>query len=198
MRTYSTATSAAFATRSATVAHVLIWLQARNRQSGAIETIGFWTGDDHQEFTIDGVSRIYYGAGAAMTPDPLRRQTGLKVRNWRCKFSGVSAEAQMAVRGYDPRHAPVEVHRAMFDPLSRNLLDAPHLKLRGFIDAIQYQTPAKGDTGGITVDVANSARALTKGLSRYRSHATLQARDDTDDFRKYASVADAGETPWGR
>lgn len=198
MRIFSPATAAFFASRGATVAHVLIWLQARNRKTGTAETIGFWTGDDHREFAIDGQTRTYYGAGAAMAPDPLRLRTGVKAGSWRCKFSGASREAQMAVRGYDPRHAPVEVHRVLFDPLSRNLLDEPHLKLRGYVDTISYQTPAKGGTGGITVQVAGSARALTRGLQRHRSHATLQARDDGDDFRKYASVADSGDTPWGR
>ena len=197
MRNYAPATAAYFASRSAFIGHVLVWLQARNRETGAIETIGFWTGADHAEFAIRGQVRTYYGAGAMLGMDPIRRQTGLKVRSQRITCSSVAPELMMAVRGYDPRHCPVEVHRALFDPASEALIDEPHMILRGYLDKLKLPTPAKGEKGSLSFEVATAGRALTKPVSRYRSDASLRSRAPQDGFRKYASQAETGETPWG-
>ena len=198
MRTYSTATAAYFASPAAFIGHVLVWLQAKSRSSGAVETIGFWTGPDHAEFTIRGQLRTYYGAGSFLKMDPLRRQAGLKVRTQRIQFSQISPEVMIAIRGYEPRHAPVEVHRALYDPETEALIDEPHMILRGYVDKISLPTPPKGERGSASIEVATAGRALTKPVSRYRSDASLRARASGDGFRKYASLSDIAETKWGR
>jgi hypothetical protein len=198
MRDYSPATADYFAARGPMLAHVLVWVSARNRATGGTESIGFWTGADHAEFVIGGETRVYYGAGTALSVDPLRLQTGLQVRSQRVQLSQIAAETQLAIRGYDPRHAPVEIHRALFDPLTHALIGEPHLVLRGNIDKAPVRTPSKGETGSIEVEIATAARRLTKPLTRKRSDASLRARAGTDAFRQYASLADKVETPWGR
>lgn len=198
MRSFSPVTAAYFAARGPILAHVLMWVTARNRSTGADETIGFWTGVDHQVFTIDGVARTYYAAGSMLTVDPLKWRAGLQVRTQRVTLSQVAAEVQQLIRGYDPRHAAVEIHRALFDPVTEVLVDTPHLMLRGFIDKVSLTTPAKGGSGDVTVEIASAARALTRPLNRYRSNASLTARAPTDTFRKYASTTDKIEVLWGK
>lgn len=198
MRIYSSVTSALMAARGPLHAHALIWIEARNRGTGATETIGFWTGDDHTVFVIGGQSRTYYGAGSTLSVDPIRRAAGLQVRTQRAALSGIAPETQMALRGYDTRHARVEIHRAMFDPLTLLLADEPHRLFRGHIDRLKIVTPAKGEAGKAEVELASAARALTTALSRKRSDASLRARSSADAFRQYATQADAVETPWGR
>lgn len=198
MREFSPATAAYLAARRAFRGHVLVWISARNRTTGGVEQIGFWTGADHQEFLIDGQARLYYAAGSMLKMDPIRLQNGIKVRSHRVTFSQIAPELEMLIRGYDPRHAPVEIHRALFDPLSDNLIDEPHLLIRGFVDKASLTTPPKGGAGSVTVEIASEARALTRALSRYRSDSTLKARAATDRFRQYASQTEAAETPWGR
>ncbi len=198
MRSYSPATAAYMAARGPIHAHALIWIEARNRETGAAETIGFWTGDDHASFVIAGQARTYYGAGTTLGVDPIRRGTGLQVRTQRASLSGISPETQLALRGYDARHARVEIHRAIFDPLTLQLVDEPHRLFRGYIDKLKIITPAKGEAGKAEIELASAARALTTPLSRKRSDASLRARAPADAFRQYASQADAVETPWGR
>lgn len=198
MRTYSPATAAYMAARGPIHAHALIWIEARNRATGAPETIGFWTGDDHAVFVIDGQARSYYGAGTTLGIDPIRRVTGLQVRTQRATLSGISPETQLALRGYDARHAQVEIHRAIFDPLTLQLADQPHRMFRGYIDKLKIVTPPKGETGKAEVELASAARALTTPLSRKRSDASLRQRSPNDAFRQYASQADVVETSWGR
>lgn len=198
MRDFSSTTMAYFAARGPLLMHVLIWISARNRSSGALEEIGFWTGADHQLFAIGGQTRTYYGAGSMLAVDPLKWRAGLQVRTQRVTFSQVAPEVQEVIRGYDPRHAPVEMHRALCDPLSEGLIDEPHLLMRGYIDKVSLTTPAKGQSGDVAVEIATSGRALTRPLNRYRSDATLKARQPTDTFRKYASTTDKVEVPWGK
>lgn len=104
----------------------------------------------------------------------------------------------LAVRGYDVRHAVVEIHRAVFNPLTLALVAPPHRLFKGYIDKLRFQTGAKGDTSTVDLDVASAARALATPLSRKRSDASLRARSPDDGFRRYASQADAVETLWGR
>lgn len=196
MRSFSPATAAYFASRAGFIGHVLIWFRAKNRTTLATETIGFWTGADHQIFSIGGEDRTYYAAGAMLKVDPIRRVAGLKVRTQRVTFSQIAPEAQLAVRGYDIRHAPVEMHRALFDPQSHTLIDEPHVMLRGYVDKATVTTPAKGGAGQITIEIASAGRALTKPLSRFRSNASMEATRPGDEFRKYASVADVVEVKW--
>lgn len=197
MRTYSATTAAYFARRGPIVARALVWIAAKNRETGAVETIGFWTGADHAEFVIDGAARTYYGAGAALDIDPLRFAAGLQVRNQRLRMSQIAAETQIAIRGYEMRHAPVEIHRALFDPETELLVDTPHRLFKGYVDKVQINTPKKGEKGSIDVTLSSAARALTAPLSRKRSDASLRARAPNDAFRQYASLADKVETYWG-
>lgn len=198
MRYYTPTTTAYFAARADFVGHNLYWFTAINRANGAVETIGFWSGADHATFTIDGQARIYYGAGNFVSMDPMRRQTGVKARSQRVQFAQVSPEFLTLIRTYDPRHAAVEIHRALFDPLSEQLADEPHLIQRGFVDKAAFPTPAKGGSASVSIEIATHARALTKKVSRYRSDASLRARSPSDAFRQYASITEAVETVWGR
>ncbi|MCI5097531.1 MAG: hypothetical protein MRY77_14545 [Rhodobacteraceae bacterium] len=178
--------------------HLLVWLTALDRETDEVHRIGFWTGADHTEFTINGETRTYYGAGSILEVDPVKLSTGLEVRTQRVRFSQVAPELLQAVRLYDPRHQPLEVHRAFFDPLSELLIDAPVQCLSGFTDRIRVNTPAEGRDGSIELTIATAARALTRALGRKRSHASLSGRSPDDKFRQYASMAERVEVKWGR
>lgn len=199
MRNFSPTTAAYFAARGPILAHVMVWISARNRGTGSTETIGFWTGADHQVFTIDGTARTYFAAGSLLSVDPLKWRTGVSVQTQIITLSQIAPEVQQAIRGYDPRHAPVELHRGLFDPLSEQLVDTPHLLMRGFVDKVTLTTPPKGQgSGNVKLEIATAARALTKPLNRHRSDASMQARNSGDTFRKYASTTDKIEVPWGQ
>lgn len=198
MRIYSPATAAYLLTRAPVRRDVLVWITARDRATGDPAEIGFWTGDQDAAFTIDGEERTYHAAGELLNIDQVTFRTGLKVRTQKITFSQVAPAAQQAIRGYEALHAPIAIHRAIFHPETDQLVDEPHLVLRGFIDRAPVLTPPKGGAGKITLEVATAARALTKPLSRKRSHAALIARAPNDQFRKYASLVDKIETPWGK
>lgn len=138
---FASATAAYFATQTRIRARVLVWMQALDRETGQVETMGLWNGADHRVFTIRGEERTYYGAGGLIAVDPITSRTGLNVRMQRLVFSPLAPEVEQLIRGYDARFAPVEIHRALFDPDSHALVDEPHRRFKGWGSSIRLRGP---------------------------------------------------------
>lgn len=183
------------ASRKGTVAHILLWIAALNRVTGAVETLGLWTGDDDRPFSINGGARLYHAGGAAKAFEPIRYQTGVGVVTQRIVLSEIVPAVLTAIRGYDPRFAPVQIHRALFWPESGDLVEEPHRLFRGFIDQVKISKPEKGGSGSVELTLQSSARALTLVVPSKRSDASLTERAPEDGFRRYG--ASKGKTLWG-
>jgi len=123
-------------------------------------------------------------------------QTGLVVRMQRLTLSPLSPEVAQMLRGYDPRLAPVEIHRALFYPESRELVAEPRRVFKGWIDQAPITTPAIGGAAMAEVSLASAARALTIPLAAKKSDET-QRRRGGDRFRRYADVSGQVEVWWG-
>ena len=197
MRTYSTATSAVFAARGPISARGLLWITARDWTTGASHSIGLWDGDDDLTFTINGESRIYYGAGPIIGIDAIVMTSGLNVQMQAVTLSAIQPAAEQAIRGYDTRLAPVEIHRALFDVSSGALIDAPHQMFTGWCDSLPLTRDAVGGNFSGKMTIASSARALTRKLTTTRSDASMRARNSADAFNQYASVSGAVPYYWG-
>lgn len=197
MRFFDPATLAALSGREGYHMHALVWVQARNRATGLPESLGLWTGDDVAEFTIGGEVRSYVGVGEALQVPTIVQQAGYVVQMQRVAMGGLSAEAITLLRVYDPRFAPVEIHRAVFDPQSLALVAPPHLMFRGTVDEVTLPTPAKNSTVQAEIVVASSARAGTRTLALRRSDEALRARSPADGFRKYIAISNAVPVWWG-
>ena len=90
--------------RRGTWSDVLFWVSARNRDTGVSETIGFWTGDDHQQISVGGEQRTYFGAGNFLDVPSIRAGTGLRVRQHRLALAPFTDEAR-ALAAYAVRCA---------------------------------------------------------------------------------------------
>lgn len=196
MRDYGSATATYLQSRAGTIARTLIWVSARNRSTNLVETMGLWTGADHESFTIGGVSRLYYGAGNVTDLPQLTFQTGLAVRIHRLGLSPLTPEVMQLIRGYDVRFAPVEVHRALFATDTRLLVEEPHRVLSGFIDEVDLGTPAAGGTSSCVLGIATSARVLTQSLPLKKSDETQKLRSG-DRFRRWTDVSGSVDVWWG-
>jgi len=184
-------------TRAARDAHLLVWIAARNRETDATETIGFWTGADHRDFSIGGETRSYYGAGTLLKMDNLVVETGLQVRTHRLVFSSVAPEVQLATRGYETREAPFQMHVAYSDALTKELIDAPVRRFKGVCAGLKITRPKKGGEANLELSVQSSAKELTKTLPIKKSDEALRARSPGDRFRRYTDISGSVETVWG-
>lgn len=196
MRAFSTATGNYLSSVAAKDARSLLWIVAKNRDTGAPESIGFWNGDDHRTFTIGGQARTYYGAGALIAIPSITYQVGLVVRMQSVSVSAIAPEIQTALRGYEPRLAAVEIHRALFDPDSGALVDEPHRMFKGEINTVTFSVSATGEVG-CEIELASQARSLTRTLTALRSDNALRGRHPGDRFFRYADVSGSVDVFWG-
>lgn len=196
MRSYNAPTLAAFQNRAGICARILVWVVARNRTTGAPETLGLWTGAQDREFRINSVDRVYAGAGPVMEIPPIKMQTGIAVRMQRMTFSPLAPEVADLIKTYDARFAPLEIHRALFSLDDGAQLAPPHLVWKGFIDEIEVSYSGDGKEATCEVTAASSARLLTRTLPLKRSDATQQLRSG-DRFRRYVDVSGRVDVWWG-
>lgn len=197
MRSFDAAELTQLQARAGLRARLLVWISARDRMTGAIVPAGFWTGDQDQSFTVGGGSRLYVGAGGLLGMDDLTVETGLSVRSFSVWLATAAPEVITAIRGYDTRLAPVEIHRVLTDPLSHQIVAHPHRIFKGFVDGAPLVTPdVAGDGGRVTLRLASAALELTRGLTGKWSDESMKARGGDRLFR-YADVSGKVPVYWG-
>lgn len=174
----------------------LLWLQPRDLSDGSIVPVGFWDGEDHREFVIDGETRLYFGAGAALGFDDIEGGVGLDVRYTGVRL-GLVPEVETAVRGFDIKLAPAEIHTVAFSLQTGNPLADPRRIFKGQVNECDIPKPEEGGTLEISLRLASAARALTRTLPLYRSDAALRRRNPTDRGREYVSTVGIKQIPWG-
>jgi hypothetical protein len=197
MRSLGSATLTHLQAREGVVPRILCWFSARNRSTNAVETMGLWTGSDHQTITVEGLPRVYYGAGNVIDLPPLTMEAGLSVRMYRLGLAGLTPEVAQLIRGYDIRFAPVQIHRAMYSPTDRSLIEAPHRVLFGFVDEVDWETPPVGGESRVTLSIATSSRVLTQDLPLTFSDATIR-RAAGDRFFRHGDVSRPTKVWWGQ
>lgn len=175
----------------------LLWITARNRGSGNPESIGIWTGEDVQNFTIGGVARTYYGGGSFISAGDMLSEVGLNVRRLSVSMSPITPEIEQVLRGYDAKMAPVELHLAFFSTETNNLVAPPYRIFKGWIDRFPITTPALNGQGEARLDLVSSARILTNGLALKRSNDSQNRRQSGDAFFRDVSISGQIQTPWG-
>lgn len=182
--------------RAGQIRHSLLYLTVRDTSTGEFESVGFWTGADSQIFTIDGDDRLYFGAGAALDIDGIPGGTGVFVRYINASL-GIVAEVAQAVRGFDLRLAPAEIHTAVFDLDTRSLVSEPRRVFKGTVNKATISTPSEDGSAAIDLSLASSARSLTRTLPLYRSDAELRRRNPSDSFRQSVSTTGLRQVAWG-
>lgn len=197
MRSYDSAEISHLQARAGIRARLLVWIAARDRTTGATVPAGFWTGEQDASFTISGSARLYHGAGGLLGMDDIAVEAGLAVRSLSVWLATAAPEVITAIRGYDTRLAPVEIHRLLTDPLSHQAIAAPHRVFRGFVDGAPLIIPAEGRDGGkVTLKLASAALALTRGLTGKWSDESMKVRGGDRLFR-YADVSGKVPVYWG-
>lgn len=196
MRSYDTATLGLLGSRRGLVVQRLVQIAARNRSTGLAETLALCTGVDDLTLFIDGEAVTYLAVGALLQADPITAGVGLDVRLHQLHLAAVSPEVEGLVKAYDTRFAPVKIHRAFFDPQTRNLAGTPQRVFRGMVNSIEFPTAEPGGNPSCTVEVASETRVLTRTLATKKSDDSHRARGG-DRFRRYGDVSGVVPVYWG-
>lgn len=197
MREYGAAVAQHLADLAGVAPRHLVWITARNRQTGSPESIGFWNGLDAQEFTVGGQTRTYFGAGALLGIEAIIGTVGIEVRRQTVSLSGLTPEVLQAVRAYDIRLAPIEVHRVHIDPEKGRQIGDPVRVLKGTVDEAPIPKAPEGGSATLDLVIASASRALTRTLTAKKSQATQRQIDPTDRGRDYSAISGAVGVFWG-
>jgi hypothetical protein len=183
--------------RAAVMPRWLLWIAAKNFGTLTAAPVGLWNGEDNLTFTIDGSPRVYQGALSRFEIGPITHAAGLDVRALEITLAANAPETEDLVRGLAIRLAPVELHLALLDPDTTDLIDVQPM-FRGFINRAPLTTPARGGGGdSVTLELVSRMRVLAlPGPALRKTDQAQRLRDSADAFRQYGSIAAEVQTEW--
>lgn len=202
MRVISTANQAALSAR-ALVARDFLWFVVRDRITGALVNVGFWSDLENVSAqvldpdTLSTVVRSYYGAGGLISIDDIPSVSTIQVQDVHIRMSQLDQQVANAIRGYDTKQARVEIHRGLFDPVSRDLVAPAIVRFVGFVNLIDINTGTEDSEGYVDITCVSHTQELTRSNPATRSHADQQTRSVGDDFLVDAAVVGDWEFQWG-
>lgn len=176
----------------------LVWIEARNRQTGAIEGMGLWSGDDDQSFVVDGVLRSFHGAGAVIGIPPVRAGIGLQVRRHRIILPPMRDEVRLVLQVYQAAQAKVRVWSQPMSVHTGAPLSAPIRVIKGRLEKAPETMAARGGRSRTELIVATGARALTFTVPWFKSDAAMRLRNPADRAREYIDTIADRAVPWGQ
>lgn len=186
------------------VARDFFWIIAKDGSNSPI-TAGYW--NDRNQITAivnsgqDGTdtSRTYNGTGRLIVADDIPLTNDLSIRTINVSLTTLNAAIDTLIRGYNLRLAPVEIHRLLFDPVTRILsADVQKPRFIGFVDSVTVNTPQVGQTGSVQLKCVSHTQELTRTSSDKRSNSAQHRRLATDDFYQYAGVMPDRTVFWGQ
>lgn len=197
---HSTALSGA--ANSGLVERDLVTFFARHRTTLVVTTFAFWNDLDTVTMVVTGgddgvlVSRDFVGDGAILSVSEVPNVADLSIQRVQVVFSQIHTTVGEMFRTYDIRLAAAEVHRALFDPQTRNVVGTPYCHFTGQVSLSPLDTPAAGREGGLSIDIVEDTIELTRTNPARRSDET-QKRRSNDRMMRYASIAGTWRVAWG-
>jgi hypothetical protein len=182
--------------RAAVMPRWLLWIKAKNFGSLTPAPVGLWNGEDNLTFNINGTNRVYQGALSRFEVEPITYAAGLDVRSLQITLAANAPETEDVVRGFVIRLAEVELHLALLDPDTTNLIDVEPM-FRGFINRAPLTTPAQGGGDTVTFEMVSRMRVLAlPGPALRKTDQAMRLRNSNDAFRQYGSIASEVQTEW--
>lgn len=181
-----------------------LWLTVKDRSTGAPFSYGLWTGLGPITVpVIDGttgqtVNREYVGSGPLIGIGAVPLTNDMTVQTLTVTSSAIADAVQTDLRTYDADQAPVEIHRGLFDPSSRNLVDAAICRFVGFVDKIEITTAKEGSDSQAVMTLVSHSRETTRMNPAVRSDADQKLRLSTDTGCKYTAVGGDWIVFWGQ
>lgn len=188
----------------ALVARDFLWFVARTRDTGLPAPVGFWSDIENVTATVldpdtlSPVNRAYYGAGGLIEIEGIPAVSTIQVQDVTIQMSQLDEMVLQAVRLYDIKQARVEIHRGLFDPVSRQLVAPALVRFVGFVNLVDIRTPRENEAGGVQITCVSHTQELLRSNPSTRSHEDQRyTRDPNDYFFVDAGVSSGWDVQWG-
>lgn len=183
----------------------LLTVQGKTLGGSAAE-FNYWTGKANVAINVlplgeeTPVSRNFVGGGTLLDVPAIVDAVGLEARAITFgldHLSTVTGSPMDMVYGNNVRVARVELHRALFDPETWNLVATPVLMFAGRVDGAAVDDAAVDGEGGLSIEAQSSAIDLTRKSMAMESDEQQRLRSG-DRFRRYSDTAGQVDRWWGR
>ncbi|MGR3749595.1 hypothetical protein [Paracoccus sp. (in: a-proteobacteria)] len=173
----------------------LIWTTVKDRSNGNLYPSGIHSDLGELTLSVEGQGRTYIGGGELLEFPDLTFETGLNVQTQRLNLNILDPSMISQLRVYDPTLAPTEIHLAMFDPETNDLIGISRA-FKGWIDKVKInETDVDANA---ELELVSDTRAGTKGLTLKKSDASQKLINPNDEGRKYADVSGKTKIAWGQ
>lgn len=188
--------------RDGLVVRYLLTIKGRNREDNSPEEINMWTGELPMTIqyinpkTLAVESRVFQAGAGWLTIPAIPQKIELEARSIRLSFSRIPPAAINIIRAYDPKLQAVWIHRALYNPSTRVIVDPAYCLFNGFVNKAPITIPETGGTGTVDLECSSNSRYLTRTRGDKFSDEYLKRRDG-DRFGRYLDVAGLWRVFWG-
>jgi hypothetical protein len=144
------------------------------------------------------VTRTYYGSGNLTSTSAIPLVANLAAQTVTIRMSQIHERVEALLRQYDADQAPIEIHRGLFSPETRQLVAPAFCRFVGRVDKADIKTPPQNKDGAAILTCRSHTQELTRANSDIRSHESQKLRLDGDAFFQHSSVVSSWEQVWGR
>jgi hypothetical protein len=185
------------------VARTLVSLTVKDRLTGNPVPLGFWMDAGPESFAVinprTGATETRAFAGDALiSVGDIPLISDISVREVEVVLSAIDDTVQAAVRNYDARNAPVEIHRVYLDPITMKQVAPARSRFLGQVDTAPIETAAEGGASTVTLSCTSTTQELRRRNPDVGSHESQILRNSTDDFERDAGVVGEWTLFWGK
>jgi hypothetical protein len=180
----------------------LIHLEGRNRDTDEIEELNLWTGETNRSLQVENkrtgaiVSRDYTAAHGWLKLPSIPQKLELEARSLRLGVTRLPQEMIDMIRVYDPKLRRVDMHRMIFNKVTRQPIAPATCIFLGFMNSAPINVPEAGGEGEIELEFSMNSRYLTRTRGDKFSDEFMKRREN-DRFGKYLDVAGLWRVFWG-
>lgn len=188
------------AARDAGIAPVwFFWVIAPRFDTGVVEEIGLWTGDEDIPVTVQrptgGVATRPYLGGTNLAVLDLDYVADLTDEPVTVTMSQIAPATEDLVRGHDLRLAYCEIHVTSW--IGGRFTSIPQLQWVGQIDDAQVGTPEAGTEGSMVLTVRSELMTQLLAINPAKSSDAHQKRRQVGDrFSEYSGVIRSRTLQW--
>ncbi|MCX5570622.1 hypothetical protein [Kaistia nematophila] len=185
------------------VARTLISLTVKDRLTGNPVPLGFWMDAGPGAFNVINPrtgateARSFIG-DALISVGEIPLISDISVREVEVVLAAIDGDVQEAVRTYDVRNAPIEIHRVYLDPVTMVQVAPARCRFLGQVDTAPIETAAEGGASTVAISCTSTTQELRRRNPDVGSHESQILRSASDDFERDAGVVGDWTLFWGR
>lgn len=178
----------------------LLWLRGQDSEGDPAE-FAFWVGRVPVSITVnagyDGGTATRSYLRGLIEVDDIPEGLGMGVRRVQVVLNHSVPRVRTMLQDYRIGLAEAEVHRALLDPLTHNMVGTPYVHFQGQVNAAPETRPQANGEGHVVLDIVSDLREFTRSNPAMRSMETRNRFHSGDNGLRYASEAGLWTVPWG-